>query len=274
MANFSSDDHTVENAQETNALIESIDQNTFPELYNLLNNFSDYSVLLGHNWDREFPNWAPNEDGSNLEASIPTKVNAMIGVIQFALGTTNHIVLSGGNTTKNPTSEKTEASVMSDYIMPLLTKLDIEISKESIIIEDRSVDTQTNAKECLQIIENGFSNRLITNKWHMNRALPIFKRQGVPISMITHSDKLLNEVVTIIGNRPGSPIAKVLSNIRDDIVEIYGYHCIHSSKILAYGGPVYHIVAGYTVDLLDKLSAKYQKKVLQFIRTGKEYLEG
>lgn len=79
------------------------------------------------------------------------------------------LVLTGGNPNPN---EPTEAEVMEKILLKM------GVSKDRLILEDKSESTKTNFQNTMQIIESDTPVVLITSNYHLNRAVKIAKKAG------------------------------------------------------------------------------------------------
>ena len=78
--------------------------------------------------------------------------------------------MSGGQGYNEPC---TEAQAMADYMEAA------GIEKDRLILEDESMTTQKNIKNSKKYIRDGASVGIITNDFHMFRAMQITKGQGL-----------------------------------------------------------------------------------------------
>ena len=80
------------------------------------------------------------------------------------------VILSGGNPKKNT---HTEAFIMSKYI-----KKHLDIKKNHILLENRSLNTQENVFFILKKLDKYNINTisLITSSWHLKRVKTLFKK--------------------------------------------------------------------------------------------------
>ncbi len=136
----------------------------------------DFGVFLGHNWENPTRSdlWTL-ENPAN--PSIVTQSTALVAGLLLKMGVINKAILSGGNTTQ-VNDHPTEAQAMLDYI-----KLFFGDSIESrIVLEKKSIDTHSNAKEVLEILQalNLETGLLCSAGFHLRlRARLIFKSMGV-----------------------------------------------------------------------------------------------
>ncbi len=79
------------------------------------------------------------------------------------------LVLTGGNPNPN---EPTEAEVMERILLKM------GVSKDRLILEDKSESTKTNFQNTMQIIGSDTPVVLITSNYHLNRAVKIAKKAG------------------------------------------------------------------------------------------------
>ena len=79
------------------------------------------------------------------------------------------LVLTGGN--PNP-DEPTEAEVMEKILLKM------GVSKDRLILEDKSESTKTNFQNTMEIIGADTPVVLITSNYHLNRAVKIAKKAG------------------------------------------------------------------------------------------------
>lgn len=96
------------------------------------------------------------------------------GVGEYRARAAGHLVLSGGIVTHPPA----EAYVMRDLACGM------GVSEAAIVIEDRARNTFENAVFTGRILrERGWQRLLIvTDAWHLPRALYVFRRLGLPVS--------------------------------------------------------------------------------------------
>ena len=96
------------------------------------------------------------------------------GVGEFRARAAGHLVLSGGIVAHPPA----EACVMRDLARGM------GVAESAIVIEDRARNTFENAVFTGRILrERGWRKLLVvTDEWHLPRALYIFRRLGLPVS--------------------------------------------------------------------------------------------
>lgn len=82
------------------------------------------------------------------------------------------VILSGGNPSKNTHSE---AFAMAKYI-----KKHIDIKKNHILLENKSLNTQENVFFILRILDKYDINTisLVTSTWHLKRVKTLFKKMS------------------------------------------------------------------------------------------------
>lgn len=104
--------------------------------------------------------------------TLTRRVNFALGL--WAKGGFSHFVVSGG-LGKNP---PTEAEVMKRLLSSA------GILEEQILLEDRSVDTETNARFSIRIMrENSIgSATVVTDRYHCLRAFLTFRKFGMKVS--------------------------------------------------------------------------------------------
>jgi len=85
------------------------------------------------------------------------------------------VVLSGGITKNNTISE---AQVMKEYLIAQ------NINESRIILEDKSIDTVENIKNCLNYIDSTKKVTLISSNYHVFRSKMICKLLGLNVNVI------------------------------------------------------------------------------------------
>jgi len=106
------------------------------------------------------------------------------------------VILSGGNPKKNT---HTEAFIMAKYI-----KKHLDIKKNHILLENRSLNTQENVFFILKILDKHNINNasLITSSWHLKRVKTLFKKM---------SERKIN--ISFLGSRKLIPKNKTEINL-------------------------------------------------------------
>lgn len=92
------------------------------------------------------------------------------------------IIVSGG---KAKNQNRSEASVMKEYL------IDKGVDKERIIMEDKSINTSQNIKFTKKIIGKDKDIAVITNRFHMKRALELGKNNDVEFQATPCDDHLI-----------------------------------------------------------------------------------
>lgn len=80
-------------------------------------------------------------------------------------------IVSGGQGSNEPESE---ARAMADYLIAM------GISEDRILLEDKSTNTSQNLKFSSALLPDGASVGIVTNNFHVRRALYLAKRFGMP----------------------------------------------------------------------------------------------
>lgn len=80
-------------------------------------------------------------------------------------------IVSGGQGSNEP---KSEARAMADYLIGM------GISEDRILLEDKSVNTSQNLKFSSVLLPENASVGIVTNNFHVKRALYLAKRFGMP----------------------------------------------------------------------------------------------
>lgn len=106
-----------------------------------------------------------------------SRLNALAAGELYKMGIAQRIIFSSGHTAGKDIPS--EAQAMKDF----LKKRFPEIPDEAIILEEKSIDTSSNAQEVGKIIkERGFTNvGLLTIGPHAKNAWLLFQRHGVKI---------------------------------------------------------------------------------------------
>lgn len=150
-------------------------------------------IVLGKNW-RKVPDAKMSPDTDRIHLSLESKMTARAALEMYLDGKTDKIILAGGKTAGK--DWPSEAQAMADYMTKIyrahLGQKDRDHSKEttdemislfnqSLIIEDQSIDTKTNADEVSRILtEHNLNNAaLITVGFHLGRAEQNFQEQGI-----------------------------------------------------------------------------------------------
>ncbi len=143
----------------------------------------DAAIILGKNWRSYI---SPQDDPSDLELSVESKMSALAGAEMLKAELTGKIIISGGKTAGQHLPSETAA--MKDYILHMHP----EISADSIQVEESSLDTHENADRVLEITQKYNLNTLalVTVGYHLDRAQRIFENHDVSTFPIS-SEKFL-----------------------------------------------------------------------------------
>jgi hypothetical protein len=130
----------------------------------------DTLVVLGKGWNhiKEKRNEDPLSGRSKNIADAAARY--------FLANKTERMVLSGGKTAKRM---PTEASALRDYILDNYP----EISQDSLVLEENSIDTATNASKSKAVLKRIGANNigLITTEDHLPRSRKFFENFNVPL---------------------------------------------------------------------------------------------
>lgn len=123
----------------------------------------DYVIVLGAQ---------VREDGPSVV--LRYRLDLAVSYLEEHPGTI--CILSGGQGRNEPFSE---AEGMAEYLR------EKGIAAERLILEAESLTTAENIKNCKKLLPQGVSVGIITNDFHMFRALQIARKQGLPAVGIT-----------------------------------------------------------------------------------------
>lgn len=123
---------------------------------------ADYLIVLGHKLNNDKPS----------EVLIH-RLNKTIEYVNKNINT--NIVLSGGITSKNSVSE---AYIMKEYL------INHDISEDRLFLEDKSIDTVENIKNCLNYIDKKSKVVIISSNYHIVRARMICRLLGLDVKGI------------------------------------------------------------------------------------------
>ena len=145
----------------------------------------DAIVVLGKNIG---VGWGPKEirDSKN-SLSDHSIVSVCAAGILYKAGLTDKIIFATGKTAG--TDVPSEAEAMKRKLKALFPL----IPNSAIILEERSKDTASNAKEVKKIIDrNGLREiGLVTVGFHLERATILFGREGIKVSTLVASEVAL-----------------------------------------------------------------------------------
>lgn len=144
-----------------------------------------FAVVLGKNW-REYPPKNAPKDWC-LCMSIEGKMTTLAAGEFYRHGCAEKIIFSGGKTAGK--DFESEAEAMRGYLHIKFP----EIPNESILLEERSFNTQGNAENVAQMLgkeKDGLA--LITMTSHLPRAVKIFAQHSLSVQGFK-SEELLRE---------------------------------------------------------------------------------
>lgn len=107
-------------------------------------------------------------DGTPSEA-LRYRLDAALGYLEDNPGTT--CIVSGG---QGLGEVRTEAAAMSEYL------LERGLAEDRITSEDRSTSTAENVRNSAELLEPGATVGIVTNDFHLYRALRIAEKNGLP----------------------------------------------------------------------------------------------
>jgi len=135
----------------------------------------DALIVLGHNLG---VGWK-GEDIRRVSDHLSThsKINILAAGILFKNGVADKIILSSGHTAGKEI--ESEAQAMKNFLKARFP----EIPDESIILEEKSVDTAGNAEESIKVVnkEKFLDVGLISTKDHLKNASILFRNYGLEI---------------------------------------------------------------------------------------------
>lgn len=139
----------------------------------------DCVVVLGKNWE-EYPGSgtaAADKKVGRIKLSVESKITALAAGEMYVSGVVKKILFSTGHTAGS--DFPSEAAEMKRFMKERFPR----IPGENIILEEKSFDTPSNAKEVKKIIKKyGFKKlALLTTKAHMLRADKLFKNFGIKV---------------------------------------------------------------------------------------------
>lgn len=136
----------------------------------------DCVIVLGKNWE-EYPDNNFSDDKKPIELSVESKITSLAAGEMYSTGLVKKILFSTGHTAgPNFPSEAEEMKKFMKDKFP-------EIPEKDIILEEKSFDTPSNAREVKKILKkhNFKKLALLTTKAHMLRADKLFKHFGIKV---------------------------------------------------------------------------------------------
>jgi hypothetical protein len=142
----------------------------------------DAVIILDNIWTPK-PTDTP-ESGNRM--SIDGKMRALAAVELYKEGKADRFIFCGGY--KPDPSYPSNAELMKDYFLVRCP----EIPAENLFVENRSINTQENAAGAEEIVRShGFAHvGVITNEYHLKRAVEIFQHEGGVVEGIPAEDLL------------------------------------------------------------------------------------
>jgi len=136
----------------------------------------DCVIVLGKNWE-EYPDNKLLTAKKAIRLSVESKITSLAAGEMYNAGLVKKVLFSTGHTA-GP-DFPSEAEAMKKFMKDKFT----EIPDKDIILEEKSFDTPTNAREVKKIIKkHGFKKlALLTTKANMLRADKLFKHFGIKV---------------------------------------------------------------------------------------------
>lgn len=128
----------------------------------------DALVVLGHSFSRQM--------SGSPDLSLPARMTGRATDVLFKTGITDVVIFSGGYTAGRGENLQTEAATLYAY-----ANRRNPIPSDRVVLEERSYDTFSNAREVTEILkQKGFNKvALLTRADHLPRAQLLFEFQGV-----------------------------------------------------------------------------------------------
>ena len=135
----------------------------------------DCVIVLGKNWEK-YPDNEPSSVG-HIELSVESKITSLAAGEMYSAGLVKKVLFSTGHTAGS--NFPSEAEAMKKFMKDKFT----EIPDKDIILEEKSFDTPSNAREVKKIIKKyGFKKlALLTTRVHMLRADKLFRHFGIKV---------------------------------------------------------------------------------------------
>ena len=145
----------------------------------------DVLIILGKNIG--IGSEAKDIQNDNFHLSPESRINALAAGMLYKPGMI--LLFSSGPTAGGDTPS--EAKAMKDYLMLHLP----DIPTASMLLEENSIDTASNAEEVTKIIyERNFKHLgLVTVGYHLQNAATIFERYGTPIEQTFVAEDIVRE---------------------------------------------------------------------------------
>lgn len=133
-----------------------------------------FAIVLGKNWQEYPPKNAPKD--WRLRMSIEGKMTTLAAGEFYRHGFAEKIIFSGGKTAGK--NFESEAEAMREYLRIKFP----EIPDESVILEEKSFNTQGNAENVARMLGGGKDGlALITMTSHLPRAVKIFAQHRLSV---------------------------------------------------------------------------------------------
>ncbi len=111
--------------------------------------------------------------------SAQSRINALAAGLLYRAGLTEMMILSSGQTAGS--NLPSEAAAMKLHMLRIFQS----IPSEAIKLEETSIDTEGNAREVKKIVAQQHPKHasfgLLTDTSHLQRAVPLFNRIGLPV---------------------------------------------------------------------------------------------
>ena len=137
----------------------------------------DALIVLGRNFQPGFNRKTLAEQRFHL--SPGSRINDLAAGLILKAGLADVIILSTGHTAG--ANVPSEARAMKDHMQRIFK----DIPEESIILEENSIDTEGNVSEIKKILGQHPEFRtlgLLTDTSHLERAVPLFNKAGLPVT--------------------------------------------------------------------------------------------
>jgi uncharacterized SAM-binding protein YcdF (DUF218 family) len=126
--------------------------------------------------------------------SEESRMNANAAGMLYAASPDVNLLFSSGHT--SGPDVPSEAAAMRDYLLRGIY-IPEEVAEARIALEEKSIDTATNAKEVARMLEETGPNYgridLVTVGFHTRNAKILFKRYGVPVEEAIASEDIIRE---------------------------------------------------------------------------------
>ncbi len=240
------------------------------------------AICIGHNWER--PNINRTENGAPVfELTVNSKINALVGLLLYELGLSKKIIFSSGRTAG--AQHPSEAEEMFLFIQRIATQFKLgELNSSDFILEDKSWDTDTNARFTKEIFkrENMHSAILVGISYHLNRAIPLFPQNGFNDIVINlPSERILSDLIEFMsinwewistrGEKNLLQLASICQGYAGMLKELDKRNRNPYRSAFRYG-PLYNkVVVPTAIRLLGKerISAKAKERTEQANKGGK-----